>query len=159
MQMLKWIFLLALLGHSAFAARDGGEIGNAFVEFESKIGGYELEYPAEWRRTDLSQVTNFSDTKPSVPEKPDFLSVITSQMKGITTSAELLNHLRFFRPEVQWQKTTFAGVEGFQGEIGGVQTLYLLRGPENLLSVRYRANEGERSEKSLRHMLDSFRLF
>lgn len=157
--MLKWIFLFVLLAPATFAAKDGGEIGNAFVEFESKLGGYELEYPASWRRTDLSQVTNFADSNPSVPEKPDFFSVITSRMKGITTSAELLSHLRFFRPEVQWQKTTFAGIEGFQGEISGVQTLYLLRGPESLLSVRYRANEGERSEKSLRHMLDSFRLF
>jgi hypothetical protein len=158
MQLLKIVFLsLLFLGSNSYA-RDGGEIGNAFVAFESQLGGFRIEYPAEWNRSDLSQVVNFYDPKSGGPGKQSFLSVLTDQMAGIHTDADLSRHLHFFRPEVQWTKTSFAGLNGFRGEVDGVQVLYLLRAEENLLSVRYRANEGERSEKLVLHMLESFRL-
>lgn len=157
MQLLRLLFLGLLVSSTSFA-REGGEIGNAFVAFESHLGGFTIDYPADWNRSDLSQVTNFYDPNADDTKKQDFLSVITDHMNGIQAEADLSHYLRFFRPEVQWASVTFAGLNGLKGEVDGVQVLYLLRGPENLLSVRYRANESERSEKLVLHMLESFRL-
>jgi hypothetical protein len=164
MQLIKlFVFSAILISTSCFAHDtakkvDGGEIGNAFVPFESKIAAFAIEYPHDWQRSDLSQLINFYDPKEDAPEKNDFLSVMTSQIKGVSSENDLLQHLRASLPDARWEKTEFAGLNGFRSEVGGVQVAYLLREPEILLSIRYRAKNSEKSEELVAHMLGSFRL-
>lgn len=158
MRKIVSCLLLSLLLARPAPALNGGEIGNAFVPFESGIGRYRLEYPKSWNHSDLSQLTSFYDPESEL-SKPNFLSVLTENMKGIATEADLFRYLRFFRPEVRWERADFAGLKGYRGLVEGSQLLYLLRGPEDLVSVRYRASEGSKSEDNVRHMLNSFQLF
>lgn len=151
------MFLGALTAQATELKLDGGEIGNAYVPFQSLIGDYSLEYPAGWQKNDLSQLTSFADVKPA-GATPSFLSVLTDRFPGMNTLDDLARHLRFFRADALWVPYELAGVRGFVAEVGDLKLVYLLRQAEDVIAIRYRSTDGERSDKALAHMLGSFRL-
>jgi hypothetical protein len=153
---MKVALVLFLVSAAAHAKTEGGELGNAFVPFDSKIGRYSLEYSKDWRVNDLSQSTSFADTK-SVSAAESFLAV-TVDGAGARTADELLARLRSTHAGTDWQKVVVGGIGGFTGEENGVRMYYLLRGAGDEVSLRMRSSDGGRSDEILAHMLGSFRV-
>lgn len=157
------LFALALAESVAVGAgrlvlgREGSELGNSFIPFDSKIGDYSLEYSKKWRLTDLSQTTSFTDSEPTAADKASFLSVHADRSGGPATVQELRERLVRSHPDLAWAPVSFAGVSGLKAERAGVTYLQLLRAPRDLLSLRFRSSEGERTDAVIGHMLESFR--
>jgi hypothetical protein len=159
MKLAKLIALALGLTFTAGEARtlaEGGELGNAFVPFASKLGDFSLEYSKKWNCNDLSYTTSFSAPESS-PAAGSFLSVGTSRGEGPGSLAELREQLEKKHPGVRWGQEKFSGILGLAGERSGIRMLYLLRAPGDLISIRFRASGGERADQIIRHMLESFR--
>jgi hypothetical protein len=155
----RWIFLLVLLagaGKNVFAHLDGGEIGNAFVPFESKIGSYSLENGQDWHYNDLSEATNFAENKTSTGANGSFFTVVAKRNGGPQSMAALGECLRRKHPGFSWNSISLVGATGFESMQDGVRYIYLLRGPGDLVSLRMRSSDGVRSDEVLNHMLSSF---
>lgn len=147
------ICTLALMGIWATAearAREGSELGNSFIPFDSKIGEYSLEYSRLWRLNDLSQTTTFSDQETS------FLSVHADR-NGPKTVTELREKLAASQAGVVFEPVTLGGLSGLRGTKDGVTQVHLLRPPGDLLSLRFRSSAGVQSDAVIDHMLKSFR--
>jgi hypothetical protein len=168
MKLVKiWAFGMIVLGFSATAlsaprlgnvlGREGSELGNSFVPFDSKIGDYSLEYSKKWRLTDLSQTTSFTDGEASGSGATSFLSVHSDRTGGPASIAELRERLAQRHPGMIWQPMAFAGFSALMAEKGGVVHLEVLRAPGDLLSLRYRSADKEKSDAVIAHMLSSFR--
>lgn len=166
MKLVKiWAFGFIVLGLSATAlsaprrggvlGREGSELGNSFVPFDSKIGDYSLEYSKKWRLTDLSQTTSFTDAEDV--GAASFLSVHSDRTGGPATIAELRERLGKRHPGMDWKAGSFAGFSALTGERAGVVYLEVLRAPGDLLSLRYRSAAQEKSDGVISHMLSSFR--
>lgn len=157
---LFWALVLSggagAAGKPGILGREGSELGNSFVPFDSKIGDYSLEYNKQWRLTDLSQTTSFTDAEASA-EKASFLSVHADRTGGPATLQELEERLAKSHPEFSWSPVSLSGISGLRAEKGGVVHLQLLRAPYDLLSLRFRSSGGERTDLVLTHMLESFR--
>jgi hypothetical protein len=154
---MKKFLLVFLLPLHVFALElDGGEIGNAFVPFESMLGGFKLEYPKTWKYFDLNNTVNFTD--PGAPmDKASFFSVLTGNFPGIADIAGLRRHLEFFQPDEKWEYVEIGGLKGFQNK-GEVRVVYLFRGKEDLVSLRARSSDGASSDAVLRHMFESLKV-
>ncbi len=146
---ISGLVLTLLFGADSFGA--GGELGNAFIPFDSKIGEYTLEYPKGWRVIDLSTTTNFSDGEKS------FLAVSAGAGNGPNSKEELVESLEKRFPGVIWKEVKLSGLEGLEGQVEGVRTVMFLRSPGDLLTLRFRSGNGPRSDKLLTYMLQSFR--
>src|SRR5690606_3283083 len=122
------ICVLSILGLTVLAApegfgatlggvlgREGSELGNSFVPFDSKIGEYKLEYSKKWRFTDLSQTASFTDSEPASSASVSFLSVHTDRTGGPATVNELRERIEKARPSVHWEPFSLAGLSGFRG--------------------------------------------
>lgn len=156
--MLKKMALVSvcawmILGGSSFGA--GGELGNAFIAFDSKLGEFSLEYPKHWQVNDLSVTANFSENDDAAVAS--FLAVNASRTGGPESMAELQSHLRKKFPGMDWIPAKLGGLNGLAGEKGDVKMVYLLRAPGDMLSLRFRSTKGESSEHAITHMLRSFR--
>jgi len=159
MKLAVWMGLLALM---VSAAREGvcakgGELGNAFIPFASVMDGYSLEYNKKWHLNDLSLATNFSDSEARSGAPVSFFSVSAIHNPDISTIPQMLEHLELQNPGVKWISTKLAGLRGIESELKGVRTIFLLRGPGDLLSIRFRSTDGERTDNVIQYMLSSFR--
>ncbi len=159
------VLMVALAGGDAFAGgslkildRQGGELGNSFVPFDSKIGDYSLEYKKQWRLNDLSLTANFSDPDAGNPSSPSFVALSTKRTGGPQTETELMDQLKVKHPGIEWAKVRVAGLTGLGAEVKGVATVYVLRSPGDLLAISFRSTEGERTDYVISHMLSSLRL-
>lgn len=166
MKLVKvWAIGFMVLGFSATAlsaprrgnvlGREGSELGNSFVPFDSKIGDYSLEYSKKWRLTDLSQTTSFTDADGAGASS--FLSVHSDRTGGPASIADLRERLAQRHPGVDWKAGVFSGFSAFTGEMAGVVYVEVLRAPGDLLSLRYRSADQEKSDAVISHMLSSFR--
>lgn len=157
------VWALALLGPVTASAkkpvlgREGSELGNSFVPFDSKIGDYSLEYNKRWRLTDLSQTTSFTDSAPAAADKASFLTVHADRTGGPATLQELAERLAQRSPGMAWSPVSFSGISGLRADKEGITYLQLLRAPRDLLSIRFRSTEGDRTNAVIGHMLESFR--
>ncbi len=137
----------------------GGELGNAFIPFASKIGHYSLEYSKDWRLNDLSVATSFADpnhTGPFALASPSFFTVEVNT-EAPQSLADLLALLKSLRPNLAWAPYTLNGMNGYVGVERGVRQIYLLRAPGDEITIRLFSADGERSDDILSHMLASFR--
>lgn len=156
--MLRKLYLLGLLLLSSVAqAREGGEIGNAFVPFENFLGGYRIEYPKSWTRLDIAAVTSFQE-KAEDP-RAGFLSVLSDRFEGVKTQADLHRFVTFFHPGLQWQRITLQGLEGLEALDGDNRIIYLVRKKEQLVSLRYPESAGEKARAEIAAMVNSLRFF
>ena len=147
--------ILLLLGSSSLTHAAGGEIGNAFVRFDSRIGHFTVEYADNWRVNDLSDATSFNETSPTSSEASFFAVEVES---GVAEDLPGLGaRIKELRPDVTWTPTTVGGVPGFRGADKTAQMIYLFRGPNDQLLLRMRATDGTKSEQVLSHMLETFR--
>lgn len=156
---MKLLLLILLWMPATFGTSlklDGGEIGNAFVPYDSQLGRYSIEYPANWQYFDLETTTSFSDPTAQTPERASFFSVLADRFAGIRSMGELKQHLAFFHPDEVWSEAEVAGLSGFQNN-RSPHILYLFRGSEDLLSIRYRAAQSA-DEALLRQMLQSLKV-
>lgn len=161
--MLKKMVNLAvsawmILATSACFAAEGGELGNAFISFDSKIGDYSLEYPKKWVFNDLSFTSSFTDGEASSIREASFLTVSANREGGPQTMGELRDYVKKSYPDLEWAPAKLAGLSGLESVRGEVRLVYLLRAPGDWLALRYRSAKGEQSEKVITYMLQSFRV-
>jgi hypothetical protein len=154
-RLLLSLFLLFFHGDRLLFAA-GGELGNAYVPFESKIGRYSLEYAKDWRVNDLSETTSFNENA-SASETASFFTVEVDSA-GSRSMSELLARLNEQRPDVIWTSVNISGLPGFKGSDNSAQMVYLFRAPGDQLILRMFATDGSRSESVLAHMLQTFRV-
>jgi len=159
------VLLLAVDRGEAFAGgslrildRQGGELGNSFVPFDSKIGDYSLEYNKKWRFNDLSVTANFSDSEADLSTKASFVAISLNRTGGPQTIGELRDRLAQKHPGLEWADAKLSGLSGLKGEDKGITFVYLLRAPGDMLSLSFRSTGGERTDKVIAHMLESLRV-
>lgn len=169
---LFWVWVLGVLilmvaaaGGEAFAGgslrildRQGGELGNSFVPFDSKLGDYSLEYNKKWRFNDLSITTNFSDSEADPSTKASFVAVSLNRTDGPHTIGELRDRLAQKHPGLVWTAAKLSGLSGLKGEEKGITFVYLLRAPGDMLSLSFRSTGGERTDRVIAHMLETLRV-
>lgn len=149
------LFLFSLLA-GTIAHGKGGEIGNAFIDFQSRIGGFEIQYPAQWRAMDLSQTVSFAEAGEGAKANYSFLA-ITGERKAEVVSIALLGDLLAERkPHLSWRETSLRFWRGFEAEEGGVRFVSLLLGEGQLMHFRFRAHS--HTQDDMRYMLESFQL-
>jgi hypothetical protein len=150
------LLLLVLAFTPAVKAKvEGGELGNAFVPFDSRIGHYSLEYDKDWHINDLSVTTSFAEARPASGAASFF--EVSLGGSGARSLAELSVRLMTARPGVAWSEVTVGGLTGFEATEKGVREIHLLRAAGDELTIRLRSSDGERSDEILSHMLGSFR--
>ncbi|MGZ3682411.1 MAG: hypothetical protein ACXVCI_01070 [Bdellovibrionota bacterium] len=157
---MKLIPTLALVlfffSGSQAPAVEGGELGNAFVPFASRIGRYSLEYDKDWRLIDLSSTTNFTENQPSLSGAGSFFTVAVDS-NGARGLPELKERLTKAYPGVAWAGVSISNLSGLEGAANGVRMIYLLRAPSDQISLRLSSTDGARSDEILSKMLTSFR--
>lgn len=137
----------------ALKAKEGGELGNAFLPFANEVIGFSVEYPRLWRYNDLSQAVSFADDK----EAKSFFSV-AKECSAPATPVELLAMLKAKHPSVDFSPVSAAGLSGFEGTVSGTHMAYLLRGHRELLVLKMRSSDGDRSDQVLQHMLETLKI-
>ena len=153
--LLVPVVIVVLSAAERPARAEGGELGNAFVPFDSRIGHFTLEYSKDWRVNDLSEATSF-DENTSAAGLPSFFTVEVDSA-GATSLSDLGAKLRTLRPDINWASATVGGLAGFGGFDHQIKLIYLLRAPGDQLNLRMRSTDGARSEEILSHMLGTFR--
>jgi hypothetical protein len=156
-KMLGMAVLVAGFSAHAAGAAEGGELGNAFVPFASHIGRYSLEYDRDWHLNDLSSTTNFAQPQPAMSAAGSYFSV-TVNPAGPASAAELLLYVSMQYPGVDLSGTTVSGLTGLSVNTDGVRRIFLQRAPRDLILIRFRSVDGERSDTVVSHMLNTFKV-
>ena len=155
---MAFLLLGLLLGSVRASAAEGGELGNAFVPFASYIGRFSLEYNRDWHFNDLATTTNFAPPQPGGAAAATFFSVSVDPA-GPATMAELLRYVSTRYPGASVEGADVAGLSGLAVTTSGVRRIFLQRAPSDLISIRFRSVDGERSDAVLSHMLATFKPF
>ncbi len=154
-----WILALLLVNNLPIAFGEGGELGNAFVPFDSKIGGFRLEYEKKWMINDLSGAVSFAEAASESGELGSYFLVVAPGEGGPADGPALLQELRKKFPQLVWKSARIDGVDGLESTTPeGQRLIHLLRAPGDLISLRMQAKNGRNSEEVIDHMLSTFRV-
>ncbi len=155
MKVLFLLLLFVCLPVAQAAKLQGGEIGNAFVPFESAEGDYRLEYPMHWKHEQEGATTVFVDPMAKQADKASRFLVRPEAAPGIVD----LEALRLRLAEIYsgpGQEIEVNGAKGFLWTVKRDRIIHLLRASEEVVTVHLRHAEEEFGPTA--YMLETLRV-
>ncbi len=136
----------------------GGELGNAYVKYENFIGNYSIAYPKNWNYLDLNTSVSFVKSSDVEPIMTSSLSVVEKRFPNITSTGKLLRMIQHEHPNESWTPVKLSGCEGYRSNKGSAGTLYLLREPENVMTLRFQSNAEPTDSDKIEKMIQTLEI-
>lgn len=152
------------------SAFGGAEIGNAYKAYFNGIGRYAIAYPESWAYIEMNDSISFFDgsrggsrdgTLDGLKDKKSnpYLAVREKTFPNVNTVPALLDQIRFFHPGEVWIPIAIGGRFGFQTNTQNEGVIYLLKSPEQVLSLRFDSVNKEGAIEKIQVMLNSLQVF
>lgn len=156
--LVKWTIGMCLILAATSAWSTGGELGNAFKVYNNFLSEYSIQYPDTWTYLDFGQSVSFAEKAKSTLAESASLTIMDKRFPGVMTIKDLLEHIQFFHPAQKWEPVRISTREGFRASTDRGGIIYLLKSPEQVLSIRFDSAKSDQEQQKIELMLNSLEI-